>query len=194
MITLDILQAIKERRSIHSFKNEEVPLDTLKEIFTYGTWAPTHYMKEPWEIKLYQEQGKTQFVDHIIESYQRIGMLKTDSDTKTVKMIDSMKNFLLQIPHHALIYCEKESDPVRIEEESAAINAFIQNVQLAGWEFGVGMLWTITPFMHDQGFVDAIGLDKNKHKIAAVLQMGYPKSIPRNKGRTPVEQKLEIIR
>lgn len=192
--TLDILQSIKERRSIHSFKNEEVPLEKLKEIFSYGSWAPTHYMKEPWEIKLYQEQGKVQFVDHIIESYQRIGMLKMDQDPKTMKMTNSMKKFLLQIPHHALIYYEKESDPIRVDEEVAAINAFIQNVQLAGWEFGVGMLWTITPFMYDPGFVEAIGLNKDKHKIAAVLQIGYPKSIPRNKGRTPIEQKLEIIR
>ncbi|ASN07322.1 nitroreductase [Virgibacillus necropolis] len=191
---MDILKAIKERRSIHSFKNEEVPSAQLKEIFTYGSYAPTHYMKEPWEIKLYQEQGKIKFVDYIIESYQRIGMLKKNQDPKTIKMTDSMKKFLLQIPHHALIYYKSESDPIRMEEEVAAVHAFIQNVQLAGWEFGVGMLWTITPFMHDPEFVEAIGLKKDEHKIAAVLQIGYPKSIPRNKGRTPIEQKLEVIR
>ncbi|ASK62762.1 nitroreductase [Virgibacillus phasianinus] len=191
---MDILQAIKQRRSIHSFTDEEVPLDRLKEIFTYGSYAPTHYMKEPWQIKLYQEQGKAPFVNKIIESYQRIGMLKTTDDAKTVKMVDSMKNFLLHIPHHALIYYTKEADQVRVEEESAAVSAFIQNAQLAGWELGVGMLWTITPFMHDPGFVQAIGLDEEQHKIAAVLQIGYPKHVPRNKGRTPIEQKLEIIK
>ncbi|WP_404454159.1 nitroreductase [Virgibacillus necropolis] len=191
---MDILQAIRERRSIHTFKREEVPLDRLKEIFTYGSYAPTHYMKEPWEIKLYQEQGKVNFVENIIESYQRIGMLKTDNDVKTVKMIDSMKDFLLRIPHHAVVYYEKETDQVRAEEENAAVCAFIQNAQLAGWEFGVGMLWTITPFIHDPGFARAIGLEKDRHKIAAVLQIGYPKSVPRDKGRTPIEQKLEVIR
>ncbi|WP_430791066.1 nitroreductase family protein [Virgibacillus flavescens] len=194
MITLDILEGIKERRSIHTFKNEEVPLDKLKEIFTYGSYAPTHYMKEPWQIKLYQEQGKLKIIDQIILSYQRIGMLKTDQDAKSIKMANSMKDFLFQIPHHALIYYEVESDPVRMEEESAAVSAFIQNVQLAGWEFGVGVLWTITPFMHDPGFVRSIGLDNEKHKIAAVLQMGYPRNIPRDRGRTPIEQKLEVIR
>lgn len=191
---MDILQAIKERRSIHTFKSEEVPLDSLKEVFTYGSYAPTHYMKEPWRIKLYQEQGKRRFVDYIIESYQRIGMLKTDNDPKTLKMIDSMKDFLLHIPHHAVVYYEKETDPVRAEEEHAAVCAFIQNAQLAGWEFGIGMLWTITPFMHDPVFAEAIGLTEDKYKIAAVLQIGYPKRIPRDKGRCPIEQKLEVIR
>ncbi|WP_256200751.1 hypothetical protein [Virgibacillus halodenitrificans] len=54
------------------------------------------------------------------------------------------------------------------------------------------MLWTITPYMHDPLFARDIGLGENV-KIAAVLQVGYPKSIPRNKGRTPIEQKIKFI-
>ncbi|MBP1947901.1 nitroreductase family protein [Virgibacillus litoralis] len=193
MNPIDILQAIKQRRSIHNYKEEEVDEGILKEIFTYASYAPTHYMKEPWNIKLYQKNGKQAFVDAIISSYQRIGMLKTDDDPKTKKMIFSMRDFLLAIPHHALIYFEKEEDPVRYEEEYAAVCAFIQNAQLAAWEYGVGMLWTITPYMHDDGFVDDIGLDSKRMKVAAVMQIGYPERIPRDRGRNRIEDKLEII-
>lgn len=150
-------------------------------------------MKEPWNIKLYQAKGKEKLVDAIIASYQRIGMLKQDNDPKTVKMIASMKQFLLEIPHHALIYFTINPEPIRYEEEYASVCAFIQNMQLAAWSFGVGMLWTITPYMHDPGFAEDIGLDSDQVKIAAVMQIGYPKQISRNKGRTAIEQKLEII-
>ncbi|MFC4557457.1 nitroreductase family protein [Virgibacillus kekensis] len=187
------MQAIKARRSIHTFKDEEVDEAVLKKIFTYGSYAPTHYMNEPWNIKLYQREGKRQLVDAIITSYQRIGMLKTDDHPKTVKMTESMREFLLQIPHHALIFFEIEDDPVRYEEEYAAVCAFIQNAQLAAWKYGVGMLWTITPYMHDKGFVDDVGLDSSTMKVAAVMQIGYPKKLPRDRGRTPIEQKMEII-
>ncbi len=193
MKPIDILQAIKQRRSIHNFKKEEVEEAVLKEIFTYGSYAPTHYMKEPWNIKLFQKEGKQAFVDAIIASYQRIGMLKADVDPKTQKMIASMRDFLLAIPQHALIYFEKEEDPVRHEEEYAAVCAFIQNAQLAAWEYGVGMLWTITPYMHDEGFVEDIGLDSKRMKVAAVMQIGYPERIPRDRGRNRIENKLEII-
>ncbi|SDQ26767.1 nitroreductase family protein [Virgibacillus salinus] len=193
MNPIDILQAIKQRRSIHNYKDEEVDESILKEIFTYGSYAPTHYMKEPWNIKLYQKKGKQAFIDAIIASYQRIGMLKTDDDPKTKKMIISMRDFLLAIPHHALIYFEKEEDPVRYEEEYAAVCAFIQNAQLAAWEYGVGMLWTITPYMHDDGFVEDIGLDSKRIKVAAVMQIGYPERVPRNRGRNSIEDKMEII-
>ncbi|SFD95731.1 Nitroreductase [Lentibacillus persicus] len=193
MISIDILSAIKDRRSIHNFKNDEVERVIIQEIFTYASYAPTHYMKESWQIKLYEKNGKKHFIDAIIESYQRLGMLKTRDDDKTEKMIHSMKQFLLRIPHHALIYFKKEDDPVRYEEEYASVCAFIQNAQLTAWSYGVGMLWTITPYMHDEGFTRAIGLDPSIDKIAAVLQIGYPEKIPHDKGRTPIGEKLEFL-
>src|SRR5699024_8826370 len=180
---MNVLDVMKERRSTHHFKKERVNEKTLTEIFTYGSWAPTHYMKEPWNIKMYQEKGKKPFVDAIMSSYQRLGMVSTKKDEKALKTIHSMKSFLLDIPHHALINFNNEEDQIRFVEEYAAVCAFIQNAQLAAWTFGVGMLWTITPYMHDPEFVKEIGLNNEKVKIAAVMQIGYPKKISRNKGR-----------
>ncbi|WP_226376883.1 nitroreductase family protein [Oceanobacillus halotolerans] len=194
MKPISILTTIKERRSIHTFKEDIVDSEILKDIFSYGTYAPTHYMKEPWNIKLYQEDGKTKLIDAIMASYERIGMIKDSENPKSVKMIQSMRTFLGKIPHHAVIYFPIEDDPVRYEEEYAAVCAFIQNVQLVAWEFGVGVLWTITPYMHDPGFLHDIDLDPDMVKVAAVLQMGYPAKIPHNKGRTSIEEKLEIIK
>lgn len=190
---IDILQAIESRRSIHLFKQEEVPESLLAEIFTYASWAPTHYMKEPWQIKLYQQEGRDFFIDALIQSYQRLGMLGADGSAKTNQSIASIRRFLLEIPHHALIHFPKETDPIRYEEDFAAVCAFIQNAQLVAWEFGVGMLWTITPYMHDPEFQTTIGLDNKLEKIAAVLQIGYPKKIPNPKKRTPMEKKLQFI-
>src|SRR5690625_1711572 len=150
-------------------------------------------MKEPWNIKLYQEDGKKAFVDAIITSYQRIGMLKKDNDPKTIKMTDSMKDFLLDIPHHALIYFKKQEAPFRYEEDYAAGCDFTHTAQLAAWSIGRVMLWKITPYLHDPGFAKGLGLDSDEMKIAAVMQIGYPKKVSRNKGRTPIEDKLEVI-
>ncbi|KPH78772.1 MULTISPECIES: nitroreductase family protein [Oceanobacillus] len=190
---MDILEGIKRRRSIHSFKEEQVSKEILEQIFTYGSYAPTHYMKEPWKIKVYQGDGRKKFVQSIMKSYQRIGMIKDDDHPKTLKTIDSLSSFLLAIPHHAVIYYEQPDDRIRNEEEYASICAFIQNSQLAAWQFGVGMLWTITPYMHDPQFAKEIGLENEKIKIAAVMQIGYPKKIPIDKGRTPIGEKMEFV-
>lgn len=190
---MDIIQAIMERRSIHVFQQKEIHEDILRKIFTYASYAPTHYMKESWNIKVYQKDGKNKLVFEMINSYKRLGMLKTGNDKKTKQMIASMTKFLLSIPHHALIYLPIEEDPIRYEEEYASVCAFIQNAQLAAWKYGIGMLWTITPYMHDPCFVEAIRLNAQTTKIAAVLQIGYPEKIPKLRHRTPIEQKLEFI-
>lgn len=190
---IDLLETIKNRRSIHQFKEQAVANELLTEIFTYASWAPTHYMKEPWRVKMYQAEGKHIIIDATIKSYQRLGVMKSDDSPKTLKSIQSIKDFLFKIPHHALIYFAKETDPVRYEEEYAAVCAFIQNAQLAAWAYDVGMLWTITPYMHDPLFAEAVGLDSEKEKIAAVMQMGYAEKIPSSKGRTPINEKLEFI-
>lgn len=190
---MQILRTIKERRSTLAFKEEAIDMAILKEIFTYGSYAPSHYMNESWRIKLYQGAGKEKLVDAIIKSYQRIGMLPAGDTPKAVRSAQSIAGFLLQIPHHALIYYNKPQDPIRNEEEYASVAAFIQNCQLAGWEYNVGMLWTITPYMHDEEFIKEIGLDREKHKISAVLQIGYPEKVTRKKERAPVEEFLEVI-
>src|SRR5699024_11449146 len=77
--------------------------------------------------KLYQGHGKVTLINKIIKSYQRLEMLSTDNDAKSVK---SIKDFLFQIPHHAVIYFEKEKDPIKFEEDYASVCAFIQNAQL----------------------------------------------------------------
>lgn len=190
---MDILKTIKERRSTLAFKKDEIGFDVLQEIFTYGSYAPTHYMSEAWRIKLFQGDGKKSLVTAIIKSYQRDGMLKTDNSQETLRSIESISNFLLTIPHHALIYFELKDDPVRNEEEYSSIAAFIQNCQLAAWEHEIGVLWTITPYMHDEKFIEEIGLNHKTQKICAVLQIGYPEKVTRTKGRTPIEQYIEVI-
>lgn len=187
---IKLLEAMINRRSINTFKNKSIETEVLKEIFAYASWAPTHYMKEPWEIKLYQGHGKVTLINKIIKSYQRLEMLSTDNDAKTVK---SIKDFLLKIPHHAVVYFERENDPIKYEEDYASVCAFIQNAQLAAWSKDIGMLWTITPFMHDPEFSRDIDVDPDIYKIAAVIQIGYPSKIPFAKSRIPIEDKIELI-
>lgn len=151
-------------------------------------------MKEPWNLWLYQSQGRMRLIGAMMHSYERSGMLIKPSGEFNERLHQSMVKFLMEIPVHTLIYMPIEQDPIRYEEEYAAVSAFIQNAQLAAWAEGVGVLWTITPYMHDPLFMAEIGLDGEKYKIVAVLQMGYPKQTTRDKGRTPISEKMRWIK
>ncbi|WP_245807803.1 nitroreductase family protein [Halobacillus massiliensis] len=188
------MEAIKSRRSIHDFKKEEVYQNVLQDIFNAAAWAPNHRMKQPWSVILFQEEGKAEYADLVIESYVRLGLADGYGEEKTRSMMEGIKKFLINIPHHALIYLDKDKDTHKYEEDYAAVCAYIQNVQLLGWAQGIGMLWTTSPYINDEKFIQGIGLAPAQHKIAAVLQIGYPNLIPKEKQREKVHLQIRDAR
>ncbi|UOQ45872.1 nitroreductase [Halobacillus salinarum] len=190
---MNLRQGIKNRRSIHDFKSEKVSEEMLTEIFSTASWAPNHRMKEPWNIRIFQEDGKKDYADLVIESYERAGFFAAYNDGKKQKMIEGIRNFLVSIPHHALIFMEREQDPHKFEEDYAAVCAFIQNAQLGAWEMGVGMLWTTSPYLNDEWFAEGLGIDFNRYKPVAVLQMGFPNQVPAAKKRSSITEKMKFV-
>lgn len=190
---MDVHKAVIERRSIHDFQHHKVDEAILEEIFRSASWAPTHRMKEPWELIVYQGEARESYSDLILESYEREGFFAGCSNEKSEKMKAGIRKFLLTIPHHILIYLERDEDDHKFEEDYAAVCAFIQNAQLIAWNHGVGMLWMTSPYLHDPCFIEGVGLDSEKYKLAGVLQAGYPNSIPGPKQRTPIQQKMKIL-
>jgi len=47
---MDIVQAIKERKSIRAFKPDQVPMDLLKKILVHAMRAPSWANTQPWEF------------------------------------------------------------------------------------------------------------------------------------------------
>jgi nitroreductase len=49
-ISMDVVQAIKERYSVRAFKSDPVPLDLLREIIEQAQRAPSWANTQPWEF------------------------------------------------------------------------------------------------------------------------------------------------
>jgi nitroreductase len=47
---MELLEAIRERKSIRAFKPDPVPLDLLKKIIGEALWAPSWANTQPWEF------------------------------------------------------------------------------------------------------------------------------------------------
>ncbi|MCA0984604.1 nitroreductase [Halobacillus yeomjeoni] len=190
---MDLQTAIKERRSIHDFQPQELESGLMKHIFSQASWAPNHRMKEPWNITVFQEEAKIDYADAVLDSYVRNGFFEGYENGKINSMKKGIRDFLVSIPHHALVYLEIDKDSHKFEEDYAAVCAYIQNVQLLAWEEGVGTLWTTSPYLNDPLFAEDLGLPPSKYKLAAVLQMGYPKKVPKFKPRSPIEEKCTFV-
>lgn len=187
---MDVQEAILGRRSIHEFKKEQVANGLLRQIFDQASWAPNHRMKQPWRMKIYQGEAINMYASHVLRSYERKGFFSSNDEHREEKMKEGIRNFLMNIPHHALVYMERDVDQMKYEEDYAAVCAFIQNAQLLAWEQGIGMLWTTSPYLHDAQFAVDIGLNERDYKLVSVLQVGYPSRIPQPKQRAPIDDNI----
>ncbi|MFD1040056.1 nitroreductase family protein [Virgibacillus byunsanensis] len=183
---------MRQRRTILDYKPDKVERRLLLELFNHAAYAPNHHMKEPWKIKIYEDQSRSAFGEKIVDSYIRLGLLKTLNEEKLKKARQSYDRFFTSVPHHALFYMEKEDHGGYLDDENyAAVCAFIQNFQLVAWEKGIGTMWTAKPTLLDKVFIRDIGLSPEQHRLIAVLQIGYPNKIPNGKERTSIEDSIE---
>lgn len=151
-------------------------------------------MKEPWKIKLYEGEARSWFGEKIVDSYIRLGLLKSLDVNKLKKARVSYDNFFRSVPHHVLFYMEKEDIGGYIDDENyAAVCAFIQNFQLAAWNIGIGTMWTAKQTLLDEVFIRDIGLSPDTHRLIAVVQIGYPNKVPKAKKRSSIINAIEWI-
>lgn len=50
MINMELMEAMRKRKSIRSFTAEPVPMDVIKEILSNVCWAPSAMNIQPWEF------------------------------------------------------------------------------------------------------------------------------------------------
>lgn len=172
-----VAQAIRERRSIKRFKAEPLSEQFICELLNVATWAPNHRLREPWRFTLFIGEGKKTVVDAIIEH----AVKKRDPDR------------LMSIPAYLAVTVTEPEAQREWDEDILACAALVQNLQLAAWERGVGIVWLTEPFTYQPGFRKDIGMMPNE-KLIGLLQMGYPEVVPPSVERTPAEEKLTIIR
>jgi nitroreductase len=64
---MDVVQAIKERKSIRAFKQDQVPLDLLKDILEQAMRAPSWANTQPWEFAVVTGEKLKAIQDAFVE-------------------------------------------------------------------------------------------------------------------------------
>src|SRR4030065_2508488 len=67
---MDLIQAIKERRSIRAFKPDPVPKETIEEILKLAILAPTAINLQPWDLIVVTEEERERLSRRLIKAYK----------------------------------------------------------------------------------------------------------------------------
>ena len=194
---LSVMQAIESRRTIFKFKPDPVPKNILEDILYAGIWAPNHHLTEPWRFTVIGEEAKLT----LAERYSEIQIEKVTSKPEAAKAATEetlaeigkrgFQKFMSK-PTIVAVSCIKEGDDQRQLEDYASTCCAMLNIQLAGWEQGIGMQWSTGAITLEKATHDMLGIDMENEYIIGFYYMGYPDEIPTPK-RKPLHEVLRWV-
>lgn len=166
---MELLEAIKGRRSIRRFTGEEIPDEDLKTILNAAIRAPSAGNLQPWEfIIVKNEETKKKLA--------RAALGQTWM-TKAYVIIVVCAN----IPRTARYYGERGRTLYCIQDTAAAI----QNMLLTVHALGYGACW-VGAFSEDE--VKEILEIPEYVRPVALIPIGKPKENPPPRPRMPLEK------
>ena len=116
---IEVLKAIKSRRTIRRFKPNPIDAKMLRSILEAGRWAPSFSNLQPWRFIVIKDQGLKNALDKAArESVLHLG--------------------IHEAPVVILVCVDRRIDPLHAIEAGAAAT---QNMTLAAYSLGLGAGW-----------------------------------------------------
>lgn len=179
----EFARALSGRRTIEQYIQTPVPDELVREAVEAATWAPNHFVTEPWRFILPGEETIRRIVDL---NAQIVAERKTPEHGEHKRQAWSQK------PGWIVITCQRSDDELREREDYAACCAATQNFMLYLWKAGVGSKWTTGPITRDERFFDIIGVDPDQAFVVGMLWFGYPKITPEQSRKSVDEVLTEL--
>ena len=164
---MDLMEAIKTRRSIRKFRETPVPENLLKDVLNAGRLAPSADNAQPWKIIVVRDEQVKQ---------------------KVTQACNGQK-FLVQAPV-VLVLCgipEEAFQTVGGYMSSHVIDATIalDHITLAARSLGLGTCW-VAWFKEDK-VKDILGIPEDV-RVVALSPLGYPDESPERPSRKNLEE------
>ena len=194
---LFVMEAIQTRRTIFKFKPDPIPKDILENLLFAGIWAPNHHRTEPWRFTVIGEETKRK----LAERYRELQIEKIVSKFDQKKGIIGINlnevgergyQKFMSKPTIVAVSCIQDGSEQQQREDYASACCSMLNIQLAGWEQGIGMQWSTGTITMEKQTYALLGIDAENEYIIGFYYMGYPEEIPKPK-RKPLNQVLRWL-
>ncbi len=175
---MELQQAIKKRRTIHSFNTKLVPEKIIEQAIEAANFAPCHLHTFPWRFTTFKTDKRKLLVELALEL--KFGNRSPDENAKK-KILEKILN-----PSHLLIVSQVlNAEPTRKLEDYAACACAIQNLSLSLVGEGVGSKWSTGKLTKHTNTYKLVGIDPDEEEIIGFIWIGY--------GETPLEIKRPLI-
>jgi len=173
-----VARVLRERRTVHDFLPEPVPLEIVERALELACWAPNHHRTEPWRFYLLGPEAR-----------EAVAALNTEMVTeKSGERAAAIKlRRWRAMPGWLVLTSACGEDPLREREDYAACCCAAQNFMLALWAEGVGAKWTTGGVVRHARFADIVGFDAGAEQVVGLFWYGWPATVT-TQMRRPLER------
>ncbi|MFX0049614.1 MAG: nitroreductase family protein [Candidatus Hermodarchaeota archaeon] len=163
---VEFLKFLKERRSIRSFQDKEIPDNEIEMILEAGRWTPSASNKQPWEF-----------------------IVIKDNELKLkVAKIPTYGKFMKQAPVLIAIIGKTRISPKWYIIDTSLVT---MNMMLMAWSLGIGTCWIGA--MNRERARGVLKLKETDY-VATILPFGYPEGeIPSPTARKSKEKLVKVF-
>lgn len=187
---MELLEAIKGRRSIYAYKPDPVPEETLMQLLEAATWAPSHRNSQPWEFVLIGPETRKQLAAVFREAME-IGPLSDPAVPEARKEV--FRRFMNDFggaPALVAVMSRPPEKEIDRAEFPISTGVAVQNLMLTAHAAGLGTVW-VSVGRHPKA--RPILQVPDGYDVVAVLPIGYPAEVPPAPPREPVATKLRRL-
>lgn len=158
---MDVLEAIRTRRSIRKYTGDPVPEEMLNQILEAGRWAPSASNSQPWNFIV----------------------LRDKKLRKGIAEVTTYGKFLDEAPLGIAVVVDPKVSTHPIEDGAIAT----QNMLLAAHALGLGACWIgAYGSVYEDKVKEMLKIPKGK-RLLSIISMGFPAQA-REKGRKELEE------
>lgn len=182
---MDVLEAIRSRRSIHLgyYLDKPIPNDILGQILDAGRWAPSAANSQPCHFVVVKDSLSRKWImEHVLEVLNLSGQIGRPPYREALKKYFeylSVKEVVIP-PVMVVTLAEQDKRETHVYNHGGlhimGASAAIQNIMLAASSLGLGSTWLT--FYDDVRVKARFGIPTELDVVGIVL-LGYPVTIPR---------------
>jgi nitroreductase len=183
----DVIKAIKERRTIRKYKNQQIKNDELQTILEAGLFAPSGTNQQSWHFTVVQDQELIRELDYEAKEFFK------QSEEESLRIVGNNELFMPSYGSPTIIIVSGQNGNYHVKEDCGAAT---QNMLLAAYSIGIGTCW-------NAALTAAFGGEKSDYLRARLqipegytplygISLGYAETIPLNAPKRK-ENKVHLI-
>ncbi len=204
---MELKQAIESRTSVRVFKNEQLPLEDLKEIVRLASLAPSVANFQPWRFVIVtNKQLLEDMARKVAMQLENIPANESKASQNVKSQVEWFATFFQDAPalialamdsyesvlEKGVVMGHDEINRMRNYPDIQSAGACIQNMLLAAVDMNYGACWLSAPMIAKNTLEKMLGLDENWNLIAFVA-IGIPAKIPVKKPAKKLEDMIKVI-